>query len=145
MKKFGTASIIAIILALTYLLGLAGCERKSMDDMTVNKPDVTGIDSGYINSNTGLEPSFTLNKSNGKYVVLYVENNGSNSVVATINGQSKRTFKADEKGHIYLEVTQGFLGLDKEYEVKVVPGTNGGSISIQYGITQQDEITDLLL
>ncbi len=136
MKKSVIASIIAIVVALTCLLGLVGCERKSMDDIIANRPSATGIDSGEINSNTGLEVSKTLNKSNGKYVNLYVENNGASSVVATINGQREKTFKAGEKGYIYLEVTQGFLGLDREYMFKVVPGTNGGSINIHYEISQ---------
>lgn len=144
MKKSVTASIITIAVALTCLLGLVGCERKSMDDMIANEPSVTGISSGDISSNIGLEMSKMLNKKNGKYVNLYLENNGSNPVVATINGQSERTFQPDEKGHIYLEVTQGFLGLDKEYEFKVVPGHNGGSISIYYEIDQRDEIREMI-
>ena len=143
MKKSGIASIIAIMVSLTCLLGLVGCGKTSVDDMVTNSPRVTGISSGNITSLTGLEPSFTLNSSNGKYVTLYVENNGSNSIVATINGQSERTFKAGEKGHISLEVTQGFLGLDKDYEFKAVPGTNGGSINIYYEIAQRDEIEGL--
>ena len=79
-----------------------------------------------------------LNKSNGKYVNFYVENNGSHSIVATINGQSERTFEPGEKGHIYVEVTQGLFGTDKEYVFKVVPGTNGGSVNIHYEIAQRD-------
>ncbi len=136
MKKSAIASIIAIVVALTCLLGVVGCERKSMDDSTANNPSATGIDSGDISSNIGLEVSKKLNESNGKYVNLYVENNGANSVVATINGQSERDLKPGEQGYVYLEVTQGLLGLDKEYEFKVVPGANGGSINIHYEIVQ---------
>ena len=145
MKRSRMASILAIAVVLTCSLGSVGCERNSVDNRSADEPSVTEISSGTISSITGLGPSFTLNQSDGKYVALYVENNGANSVVATINGQSKRTFQAGERGHIYLEVTQKFFGADKEYEFKVVPGTNGGSISIQYEITQRDEITDLLL
>jgi len=141
MKKSVIVSIIATVVALTCLLGFVGCERKSMDCMIEDKPGVTGIDSGEISSNTGLEVSRKLNKSNGKYVNLYVENNGPNPVVATINGQNERTFKAGEKGHIYLEVTQTFWGGDREYVFKVVPGANGGSINIYYKIDQRDEIS----
>ena len=136
MKKSAIASIIAIVVALTCLLGVVGCERKSMDDSTANNPSATGIASGDISSNIGLEVSKKLNESNGKYVNLYVENNGANSVVATINGQSERDLKPGEQGYVYLEVTQGLLGLDKEYEFKVVPGANGGSINIHYEIVQ---------
>jgi len=139
MKKSVIAAIISLTAVLTCLLCLCGCERKSMEP---TKPSVTGIDSGYLNSNIGLEKSFKLNKSNGKYVNLYVENNGSNSIVATINGQSEKHIKSGENDCIYLEVTQGFLGLDKEYEFKVVSGANGGSISINYEIVQQDELKE---
>ena len=136
MKKSVMVSIIAIVAASTCLLGFVGCERKSMDDRIVDNTSLTKIDSGDIRSNTGLETSMMLNQENGKYVNLYVENNGSHSVVATINGQSERAFKAGEKGYIHLEVTQDLLGLDREYDFKVVPGTNGGSIDIHYEIAQ---------
>jgi len=143
MEKSAIASIISIVVALTCLLGFVGCERKSEGYIIANKPSVTGIDSGEINSSTGLEVSKKLNKSNGKYVNLYVENNGSNPVVATINGQSERTFQPDEKGRISLEVTQTFWGGDREYVFKVVPGTNGGSVNIHYEIDRRDEIRGL--
>ncbi len=39
MKK----SIIAIVVALTCLLGLVGCDRKSMDYIIANKPSVIGV------------------------------------------------------------------------------------------------------
>jgi len=142
MKKSAIASIIAITAALACLLGLAGCEGISRDDMSTGKPGVTGISSGEISSNIGLEVSKKLNKSNGKYANLYVENKGPTPVVATINGQSKRTFQPDEKGRICLEVTQTFWGGDREYMFKVVTGA-GGSINIHYEIDQRDEIKGL--
>jgi len=96
------------------------------------------IDSGNIENNAGLSVSKKLNKDNGKYVGLYVENKGSGPVVATINGRSEETFEKGESGHIYVEVTQGRFGADKEYEFKVVPGTNGGMINIHYEIAQRE-------
>ena len=99
------------------------------------------IDSGNINNNTGLDTSKKLNKGNGKYVSLYIENKGSNPVVATIDGQSERIFKNGESGHIHVEVTQGLFGADKSYNFKVVPGTNGGTVDIYYEIAQQDSVT----
>ena len=99
------------------------------------------IDSGNINNMTGLDTSKKLNKGNGKYVSLYIENKGSNPVVATIDGQSERIFKNGESGHIYVEVTQGLFGADKSYNFKVVPGTNGGTVDIYYEIAQQDSVT----
>lgn len=141
MKKNVIASILAIAAALTFLLGLAGCNRNSTDDMIEDDPGVTGISSGNIHSKTGLEFSKKLNKSNGKYIKMYVENNGTNPVVATINGQSEKTLQPDETGHIYLEVTQNFWGGDRDYKFKVVTGRNGGSVNIHYEITQQGEIT----
>ena len=133
MKKSIIASIIVIVVALTCLMGLIGYERKSMD---YNKSSVTRIDSGEINNIIGLDMSKKLNEGNGKYVNLYIENNGSNSVVATINEQDEKTFEVGEKDYIYLEVTQDPLGLDREYVFKVVPGTNGGSVNIHYEIAQ---------
>lgn len=137
MKKSVMTFILAAAAAWTCLFGLAGCERNSMD---YNAPSVTGIGSGSISSNIGLETSKALNKSNGNYVNLYVENNGPNPVVATINGQSEKTFQPDEKGSVYLEVTQTFWGADRDYLFKVVPGKNGGSINIYYEIEQRDEL-----
>ena len=99
------------------------------------------IDSGNINNKTGLDTSKKLNKGNGKYVSLYIENKGSNPVVATIDGQSERIFKNGESGHIYVEVTQGLFGADKSYNFKVVPGTNGGTVDIYYEIAQRDSVT----
>ena len=99
------------------------------------------IDSGNINNKTGLDTSKKLNKGNGKYVSLYIENKGSNPVVATIDGQSERIFKNGEIGHIYVEVTQGLFGADKSYNFKVVPGTNGGTVDIYYEIAQRDSVT----
>lgn len=96
------------------------------------------IDNGNINNKTGLNTTYKLNKGNGKYVNLYVENKGSDNVVATINDSSKRTFKPSEKGHIYVEVTQGFFGGDKEYVFKVLSGKNGGTVNIYYEIAQRE-------
>ena len=153
MKK-----LIAVLLALVCVLGSAGCNAtpSSVDKLSeaentigeANPKIVTAdavtpialednwlmpldlfIDSGNIENNTGLSVSKKLNKDNGKYVGLYVENKGSGPVVATINGRS---------GHIYVEVTQGRFGADKEYEFKVVPGTNGGMINIHYEIAQRE-------
>ena len=146
MKK-----LIAVLLALVCVLGSAGCNAtpSSVDKLSeaentigeANPKIVTAdavtpialednwlmpldlfIDSGNIENNTGLSVSKKLNKDNGKYVGLYVENKGSGPVVATIN----------------VEVTQGRFGADKEYEFKVVPGTNGGMINIHYEIAQRE-------
>lgn len=96
------------------------------------------IDSGNIENNTGLSVSKKLNKDNGKYVGFVCRKQGSGPVVATINGRSEKTFEKGESGHIYVEVTQGRFGADKEYELKVVPGTNGGMINIHYEIAQRE-------
>lgn len=98
------------------------------------------IDYGTIRNQIGLDTTIKLNKDNGKYVNLYVENKGSSSVIATINDQSSRTFKKGESGHIYVEVTQGALGGDKSYNFKVVAGTNGGMVDIYYKIAQRDSM-----
>ena len=43
MKKTIRTSITFIVLILVCLLGLVGCNRKSMDYIIANKPSVTGI------------------------------------------------------------------------------------------------------
>ena len=55
-----------------------------------------------------------------------------------LNSTEDRRFNLSESGHIYVEVTQGRFGADKEYEFKVVPGTNGGMINIHYEIAQRE-------
>ena len=145
MKNRVLATLLAATIACTIGVTVAFATAVKEDNKPVDvvesveiMPRDLVIDRGNVNNNTGLKTSRKLNKSNGKYVNLYVENKGSNDVVATINHQSARTFKPGEKGHIYVEVTQGFLGADKKYEFKVVPGTNGGSVQIFYAIAQRD-------
>lgn len=92
---------------------------------------------GTIYDKSGLDIDKKLNKANGKYVNFYIENIGPNPVTATINGQEERTFQVGEKGHIYVEVTQGIFG-DKNYNFKAVPAKNGGTVHINYIIYQRD-------
>lgn len=101
-------------------------------------PRDVSIDEGDKNNETGLNDSYKLNRENGKYVNLYVENKGSNDVVATINDTNEKTFKPGAKGHISVEVTQGIFGGDKTYTFKVVAGKNGGNVNIHYSIAQRD-------
>ena len=146
MKNRAIAALSAAAIACTIFV-LSACAAEMDEDKTsvdaVESVEIMPCDfhiasATLIDSNIGLEMSKMLNEENGKYVNLNVENNGSNSVVAAINGQNSRTLKPGESGHISLEVTQGFLGLDREYEFTVVAGTNGGAISIHYEIAQQD-------
>lgn len=141
--------VIVAVLVATITFGIfvtSSCAKKSNENnnhieaVTSQETiplDLT-IDSGDINNKTGLKTTYKLNNSNGKYVNLYIENKGNNSVVATINNGGKRTFGKGEKGHISLEVTQGFCGGDNEYEFEVLTGKNGGTVNIYYEITQQN-------
>lgn len=145
MKKRVLATLLATTMACTIGVTIAFATAVKEDTKPVDvvesveiMPHDLVIDRGNISNNTGLKTSGKLNKSNGTYVNLYVENKGSNDVVATINHQSERTFKPGEKGYIYVEVTQGFLDADKNYAFNVVPGTNGGSVQIFYAIAQRD-------
>lgn len=97
-----------------------------------------GIDDGTIDNFSGLDVTRKLNRKNGEYVNLYVENKGTNAVIATINGKNERTFQPGEVGHISAEVTQGLFGTDKSYRFKVVTGKSGGSVKINYVIAQRD-------
>jgi hypothetical protein len=145
MKNRAIIVLLAAIMACaTFVLSSCAAEteegRNSVDaaESAESMPRDLLIDSGDLNNRTGLNPSYKLNRSNGKYLNLYVENRGSTSVVAAINGQSESAFAPGESGHISLEVTQGFLGLDREYECTVGAGANGGAINIHYEIAQQD-------
>ena len=144
MKRIVIVLIIVIAVAVTFLFVLFGHDRN--DDSIADDLSAAGIKIGRgdITSSTGLEFSKKLNERDGGYVDLYVENKGPGLVAATINGQNERTLQPGENGHIFLEVTQNFLGFDREYEFKVVSAANGGSISIYYEITQgtYDQIKD---
>lgn len=96
------------------------------------------IATGNYDSNIEMIVSKKLNRDNGKYVNFYVENKGNISVVATINGEVPRTYAPGEKGHISLEVTQGWFGFDKDYEFKVESVKDGGSVNIYYEIAQRN-------
>ena len=132
MKK-----LIAVLLALVCVLGSAGCNATpSSVDKLSEAENTIGEANPKIVTADAVTPIAL--EDNGKYVGLYVENKGSGPVVATINGRSEETFEKGESGHIYVEVTQGRFGADKEYEFKVVPGTNGGMINIHYEIAQRE-------
>lgn len=144
MKKQVIAALLVTTLACTAFATLAFGTKAKKGNHSVNTvesaevmPRDLSIDEGDENSVTGLNDSYKLNRENGKYVNLYVENKGSNDVVASINDTSEKTFKPGAKGHISVEVTQGIFGGDKEYTFKVVTGKNGGSVDIYYKIAQK--------
>lgn len=142
MKKFLSLTL-ALIMTLALAVPAFAADTTPPDGPDPEEGWIMPLDlslasGNLLDSDTGLEMSMTLNKDNGQYVNLYVENIGSTSVKATINGQNERTFKPGESGHISLEVTQGWFGFDKSYEFKVVSATNGGVISIHYEIAQRD-------
>lgn len=95
------------------------------------------VDQYDRNDSSGLDISKALNRSNGKYVNLYVENCGDTAVIATINGQAERVFAPEEKGHIYVEVKQGFFNRSEDYQFQVT-AEDGGTVKIYYAIAQRD-------
>lgn len=100
------------------------------------KPFSLDIDGGYYVGERGLNTTISLNRSNGKYVNLYVENTGAVTVVATINGQKERRFDPGEKGHIYFNVTQDIFGNDRKYTFVVSPVS--GIAEFRWDIAQRD-------
>lgn len=90
------------------------------------------INSGTISNGTGLNETYTLSPSNGRYINLYVENTGSVAVVASINGQSQRTFQPGQKGHI--SITASWYS--RNYQFKATP--LGGQAEMFYAIAQRD-------
>ena len=67
MKK-----VFAIVLALTCVLGLVGCNNRSMNYIIANEPNITGI------VKEANENSILIEKENGEYwVSLNVENEDS--------------------------------------------------------------------
>lgn len=105
----------------------------SSEGITPFALDIDGDD--YVGER-GLDTTISLNRKNGKYVTLYVNNYGEVAVTATINGQKERRFEPGEAGHIYLEVTQGVFGRDKNYTFKVSPVS--GTAKFRWDIAQRD-------
>lgn len=142
MKKFLFLSLALIMIMALAIPAFSAVPAPPADagpaePRWIMPPDLP-LDSGEIENLIGLEMTKKLNQDNGRYVDLYVENNGAGPVVATINGESERTFEEGESGRISVEVTQGWFGADREYEFKVVPGTNGGTVNIRFEIAQRD-------
>ncbi len=131
---------VAVIACTAFVIPVFVTERKEKNPpvAVVESPRDFSIDEGDQNNATGLKASYNLNRENGKYVNLYVENKGSNDVVSTINDTNAKIFKPGAKGHISVEVTQGILGGDQDYLFRVAAGKNGGTVNIHYSIAQQD-------
>lgn len=145
MKNRTIVTLLIITVFCMTFFALSSVTKMKKDNSSINTikslesmPFHLSIDSGNNSNKTGLNTSYKLNKDNGKYVSLYIENKGINDVVATINGNNKKTFKPGDKDNICIEVTQGFLGIDNEYVFKVLSGKNGGIVDICYEITQQN-------
>lgn len=95
------------------------------------------ISSGLYSSDT-FQSDYTLDEKDGKYVNFYIENVGDIAVSATINGEEKRIFQPNEKGHIYIEVDNSIFGKSKEYTFRAVSEPVGATIKINYIIAQRD-------
>ena len=113
----------------------------SAEIMPRDKP----VADGTINDPSGYEFEDDLDRDDGKYVNFYVENLGNNPIVASIyidgsdDPSEERTFQPGETGHIFVEVTQGFLGFNKDYKFTLVPGANGGTVYASSIIYQRDQ------
>ena len=143
MKKIVISTLLAatIVCVMFVTSSCSAPVDESNDSAATTSPFGTVIDSGELNNNTGLNTTYTLNRNNGKFVCLYVENKGSNNVVATINGSSSKTIEPGGKGNIYVEVSQDSTDGDAEYVFRVLTGKDGGTVDISYEITQQETDT----
>ena len=145
MKKSVTytllAAAIVCVMFVTASCSAAVNESNDAKGTTETASPAVVIDSGSLDNNTGLNTTYTLNRYNGKFVCLYVENKGSNNVVATINGSSSKTIEPGGKGNIYVEVSQDSTDGDAEYVFRVLTGKDGGTVDISYEITQQETDT----
>ncbi len=94
------------------------------------------INSGTISNGTGLNETYNLSPSNGRYINLYVENTGSVAIVTSINGQGDRTFQPGEKGHI--SITASWYS--RNYQFKATP--LGGQATFFYATAQRDNPVD---
>ena len=145
MKKSVTytllAAAIVCVMFVTASCSAAVNESNDAKGTTETASPAVVIDSGSLDNNTGLNTTYTLNRDNGKFVCLYVENKGSHNVVATINGSSSKTIEPGGKGNIYVEVSQDSTDGDAEYVFRVLTGKDGGTVDISYEITQQETDT----
>ena len=81
MKNRAIAVLLAAIMACAILV-LSSCaaeteEAKNSADAAESAESMPRdllIDSGELNNRTGLNPSYKLNRSNGKYLNFYIEN-----------------------------------------------------------------------
>ena len=90
---------------------------------------------GSIQSSTGYSASFTATDTNGDTLVFHVTNKGETTVYVTINDEDATaiTLAPSEAGEVSVELTSK----PTAYDFKVVPASNGGSISIDYRIDQE--------
>lgn len=78
---------------------------------------------------------YALNKSNGEYVIFWVKNTGKVNVKIIINNYSKELIiEPDKEGYI----TEEFSKDEQNFAFKAVPTPNGGNISIEYKIRQNN-------
>lgn len=78
---------------------------------------------------------YALNKSNGEYVIFWAKNTGKVNVKIIINNYSKELIiEPDKEGYI----TEEFSKDEQNFAFKAVPTPNGGNISIEYKIRQNN-------
>lgn len=139
MKKCSIAGSICAAAALCAVL--AGCQSQTTVFFGCEVPSTTEVmrlDQGeMIEDFTGLDYARELNRDNGSYVTLSVENLGDDPVVLSINGQGDWNVFPGDQGSLAAEVTKKQWGGDRAYRFKVAP-RNGGSIHIRYEIVQGD-------
>lgn len=135
MSKRSAGMILAAVLACLLAVGSIYAAQPVSTPAPVPESQTydLALGSGTItNSALGLETSKKLSKSNGQYLNLYVENLGDVPVIASINGESKRTFMPGEKGHITVIASWW----DRYYDFAVTP--QSGQATFFYAMAQRE-------
>ena len=128
--------VLVITLALVVVFAFAGCGRQAGSDSgeSISAVNDMGLSSGSYQG-ISFEPSeYALNKTNGKYVMFQVKNNGKTDIRISINEYKEMTLQPDKEGCVWEE----FSKEQQKFTFKVVPTQNGGEISIDYKMQQSN-------
>ena len=133
MGKRKVTMILAVLLVCSLAVGSIYAAQPISTPITVPELYDPVLGSGTItHSGLGLETSKKLSRANGTTIDLHVENHGNVPVIASINGESKRTFMPGEKGHITVVASWW----DRYYDFAVTP--QSGQATFFYAMAQRN-------
>lgn len=133
MGKRKATMILAVLLVCSLAVGSIYAAQPISTPIAESELYDPVLGSGTItNSGLGLETSKKLSRANGTNIDLHVENHGNVPVIASINGESKRTFMPGEKGHITVVASRW----DRYYDFAVTP--QSGQATFFYAMAQRN-------